>query len=255
MYLVYREMVKFALLIGINYVGQSHALNGCINDIDTINSILVNNLGYKSDNIVMLSDDGTAPTAMNIIRELYNLVHRANSDNASEIFIHYSGHGSHIRDRSGDETDGYDEVLVPVDCNKAGCISDDMISGILEKVPLSCKCLMLFDCCHSGTIADLKYVYRDGQQSEVENKNSKIKSNIVMISGCRDSQTSADAWINSDWSGAMTASFSYVMNKHNFDIGFFDLVSEMRDYLKTHGYTQYPVLSTSCLLSSGSKFC
>jgi hypothetical protein len=246
-------MVKYALLIGINYVGQSHALNGCLNDIDIIHNMLVNNLGYSVDNIIMLRDDGKSPTAINIVTELYNLVHKSNISGCDEVFVHYSGHGSHIRDCNGDETDGFDEVLVPVDCNSVGCISDDMITGILEKIPLSCKCMMLFDCCHSGTIADLRYVYRENREHVVENNNSRIKSNIVMISGCRDTQTSADAWINSNWSGAMTASFAYVMKRNNYNITFFDLVAEMRKYLKTRGYTQHPVLSASCLLANDSK--
>jgi hypothetical protein len=246
-------MVKYALLVGINYEGQSHALNGCINDVCTIHDILVNNLGYNKSNIVQLRDDGKAPTAMNIVSEMYNLVHKSNSDECTDIFVHYSGHGSHIRDGSGDETDGYDEVLVPVDCDKAGCISDDMVSDIFSKVPLSCKCFMLFDCCHSGTIADLQYVYRDDKQVQEENVNSQIKANVVMISGCKDDQTSADAWINSNWSGAMTASFTYVMRKSNFKIGYFDIVREMRTYLKTRGYTQHPVLSSSYILSINDK--
>lgn len=31
------------------------------------------------------------------------------------VFTHYSGHGGKLRDDDGDEKDGYDETLVPVD--------------------------------------------------------------------------------------------------------------------------------------------
>lgn len=37
-----------------------------------------------------------------------------------------SGHGSQVKDRDGDEVDGFDEVILPVDFRKAGIITDDV---------------------------------------------------------------------------------------------------------------------------------
>lgn len=37
-----------------------------------------------------------------------------------------SGHGGQIKDKDGDEMDGYDEVIFPVDYQTAGCIVDDV---------------------------------------------------------------------------------------------------------------------------------
>ncbi len=37
-----------------------------------------------------------------------------------------SGHGGQIKDKDGDEVDGYDEVIFPVDYKTAGCIVDDV---------------------------------------------------------------------------------------------------------------------------------
>jgi hypothetical protein len=43
------------------------------------------------------------------------------------LFVHYSGHGGNVRDTNGDEADGYDETLVPLDYERAGQIIDDLI--------------------------------------------------------------------------------------------------------------------------------
>jgi len=54
--------------------------------------------------------------------------------------------------RNGDEDDGYDETLIPVDYYTSGQITDDLIYEVLAKqlrsgVVMTC----LMDCCHSGT--------------------------------------------------------------------------------------------------------
>ena len=36
------------------------------------------------------------------------------------LFFHYSGHGSQTYDSDGDEVDGNDETICPVDYNSAG---------------------------------------------------------------------------------------------------------------------------------------
>ena len=37
-----------------------------------------------------------------------------------------SGHGSQVKDRDGDEIDGYDEVILPRDFREKGIITDDV---------------------------------------------------------------------------------------------------------------------------------
>lgn len=42
------------------------------------------------------------------------------------LFFHYSGHGGQTKDKDGDEGDGYDEVIYPVDFESSGHIVDDV---------------------------------------------------------------------------------------------------------------------------------
>ena len=42
------------------------------------------------------------------------------------------GHGRHIRDRHGTEEDGLDEVILPLDFEEAGYITDDVSFAFLN---------------------------------------------------------------------------------------------------------------------------
>ena len=73
-----------------------------------------------------------------------------------------TGHGGRVRDDDyGEEADGYDETLVPVDYNSAGQIrDDDLYSSLVCNMTSGATLVSLMDCCHSGTVLDLPYKYR-----------------------------------------------------------------------------------------------
>lgn len=60
----------------------------------------------------------------------------------------------------GDEADGYDEVIYPVDFRQTGHITDDEMHRIMVR-PLQAgvRLTAIFDSCHSGTALDLPYIY------------------------------------------------------------------------------------------------
>ena len=158
---------KRALIMGLNYIGTSSALGGCINDADGLKSLLQSHFGYSDDKIVLMTDnkgDVEYPTRANILSQLDTLVREAIDENLDEIWISYSGHGSYTWDSNNDESDGLDEQLCPLDYSTNGGITDDIINSYLARVPESCNVVALFDCCHSGTMCDLpnKYQYDKG---------------------------------------------------------------------------------------------
>ena len=154
---------KKALLIGINYFGQSGELRGCINDVNNIKN-LIKSRGFREDSAQMriLTDDhrdgGMHPTRRNIIEGMHWLVSGARPNDS--LFFHYSGHGSQKADSDGDEVDGYDETIVPVDAKSAGQIVDDEMNAILvQQLPPGARLTAIFDSCHSATALDLPFVY------------------------------------------------------------------------------------------------
>ncbi|KNZ81863.1 Metacaspase-1 [Termitomyces sp. J132] len=151
-----------ALCIGINYIGQQGQLRGCINDVHNIVNFLITNFGYKKDDIVVLTDDQNNPRAKptkdNIISAMQWLVRNAAPNDS--LFFHYSGHGGQTKDLDGDEADGYDEVIYPVDFQRNGHIVDDVLHEIMVKpLPAGCRLTSIFDSCHSGSVLDLPYIY------------------------------------------------------------------------------------------------
>ena len=152
-----------ALLIGINYVGTSSALRGCWNDIDNMKNFIMQRAGYKADDMVILSDRSggdprSIPTRQNMTAAMHWLVSGAQPGDA--LFFHYSGHGGQAKATQGDEDDGMNETIIPLDYQQAGQMEDDELHELLVRpLPVGCRLTALFDSCHSGTVLDLPFVY------------------------------------------------------------------------------------------------
>lgn len=248
----------FALLIGINYIGQNSELSGCINDVNDMNKLLTEVFKIPQKNITIMTDNTKGqlyPTRSNIIKNIVKLVIKAHKGQADRIILHYSGHGYYVKDLNGDELDKWDEVICPVDYDKNGFITDDLLNATIRIVPDTCSIFVLMDCCNSGTNMDLKYRHKFGDEHSVVESDINMKAPAVMISGCRDDQTSADAYISGRYNGAMTRAFLTCLKDANYNINYFDLLTNMRKYLKDNNYTQIPELSASYELTSLSTFC
>jgi metacaspase-1 len=103
---------KKALIIGINYTGTEHALNGCINDAMKIVEFLVER-GFPppgEGDMIILTDEaeneGTEryPTHDNILAAFNWLV----TDNGpgDVLWLSYSGHGGQVKDLEGERASG-----------------------------------------------------------------------------------------------------------------------------------------------------
>jgi hypothetical protein len=256
---------KRALLVGINYRKTSGELYGCINDINNIKQILLKN-NYKEENIRMLSEDhDELPTKHQIAIGLIWLME--NKENKPmEIFFHYSGHGSWVEDNNGDEEDGHDECLVPIDYKRSGMLYDDQINDLLEQYLTSnTKLFTIIDACHSGTMLDLKYQRKCLKVSKINNKistefqvkkynyNDKIKGKIIMISAAQDNQTAADAWLDRQSQGALTNSLVTTFVKYNYNLTFDELMANIYQVIKEYNFQQNPTLSSNFSIDLDSK--
>ncbi|GAB1309846.1 Ca(2+)-dependent cysteine protease [Madurella fahalii] len=290
-----------ALLIGINYFGQNGELRGCINDTKNVSAFLMENYGYKREDMVILTDDQQdpimQPTKQNIIRAMQWLVAGAQPNDA--LFLHFSGHGGQTADTSGDEEDGYDEVIYPVDYKTAGHIVDDEIHHhVVKPLQAGVRLTAIFDSCHSGSVLDLPYIYSTkgvlkepnlakeagqglleavghytrgdigavantvfgfaktalrGNDAYEHSKRTKTSpADVIMWSGSKDDQTSADATIASQATGAMSWAFISAL-KQNPQQSYVQLLNSIRDVLQTK-YTQKPQLSCSHPLDTDLLF-
>ena len=239
---------KNALLIGINYIGTRNELSGCINDTINVQNLLQTKYAFK--NFTFLTDNtNKKPTKQNIINELISLL--VNSETGDTLFLLFSGHGITTVDLNGDENDRQDECIVPIDAtNISTCIVDDELKNIIQKNAKPGTILFaIFDSCFSGTVLDLKYNYLTDDNIVINKYATEITSDVYMISGCKDSQTSADSYVNYNnrnmSSGALTYVFLETIQQLGTNISLKVLMESMRNLLKENGYDQIPQLSCS----------
>ena len=269
----------YALLIGIEYTTyarqrKAEQLPGCSRDTENIYRYLVSETQkVPNQNVSILVDAGSLkrqrgtkePTKQNICDGFKWLVGKANEAGSEPctLYVHYSGHGSWERDRSGDEQDGRDESLVPADYLDRGCIIDDYLrANFINKLPSNCTLVCIFDCCHSGTVLDLPLLWEPTKQHYAASKKcDEPQCNVVCISGCMDTQTSASAYDierRRQWQGAMTWALLQSVRpkrtrsrlrpgrKHvETQTQTTDVISSVRQLLKSKRFQQYPQVSCS----------
>ena len=94
-------------------------------------------------------------------------------------------------------------------------ITDDELQAVLiQKLPEECKLISVFDCCHSGSIMDLDYVWFP-KVKEMKNlfNTQPVAADVISIAGCFDAQESAEGQ-NSKWQKEMRKSDVYDIDSH-----------------------------------------
>lgn len=236
-------MTKYLASISFNYPGTSHALSGCWNDSIMAKQTLAK-YGFKPENIFFLQDKTDKPDHTEVINFITTVVKKLKRGDI--LFFHYSGHGRFTYDFSGDEKDHRDETLCPP---KGHDISDDRLYHLLVRMrPAGTTVIGLPDCCHSGTNSDLPYVYDRRISLHSADKVYECRDKpTIWISGCRDKQTSADAYIANKYRGAMSWSafttFNKILSKRT-DLNWIEMIGVMRYKLRKR-FSQVPVLSAN----------
>lgn len=232
----FRAPVKSALLVGINYRGAPYQLDGCINDVTNMKDYLQSKRTFN--NITMLTDDtNVKPTKQNILNEFTKMLQNAVVGDI--LFFGFSGHGTETVDFSRDEVDGVDEVLVPIDATSIqSCIMDDELRKIINlNLKPGVTLYALLDCCFSGTAFDLKYNYLASPNPYV----GDTPSQVYMISGCADRNTSIEGIMNGKPAGAMTTAFMECTKSGTPTLK--QLIDGMRGWLNANQVPQQPQLS------------
>jgi hypothetical protein len=138
-----------------------------------------------------------------------------------------------------------------------GIIDDELKTLIQSNLKKNVTLFALFDSCFSGTVLDLKYQYFDSlanDASTVNNNDTETVGNVIMISGCSDTQTSADAYVDKKYQGAMTWSFISAISDPT-TLSWKDLLIKMRTQLKQSDFTQLPQLSSGCFMDINNALC
>jgi metacaspase-1 len=146
-----RRTRRRALLVGIDdYPNEADRLYGCVNDVFSMSAAL-QDCGFEPDEIrVCLNDRATAEGILSRLEWLVD-----GTADGDQLVFYYSGHGARVPEY-GDfgEADRLTETLVPFDFDwsPARSVSDDQLYELYAQLPYGAQMLMIFDCCHSGSM-------------------------------------------------------------------------------------------------------
>lgn len=233
------EATRRALLIGVDQYSKLAAryqLKGCVNDVNLMSDVLRENFGFERQHVVVLRNQQA--TRDGILSAMDDLVTSTAKDDI--VVLHFSGHGSQVRDREGDEPDGYDETIVPHDSGRGQHpnrdITDDEIYARLVALGERTQYITLvFDCCHSGTIARDAFgaaerrIPRDERPVEALPPSTApadamrgarelgpsgwlpIGDQYVLIAGCRDEESSYEHHVRQNGSSITHGALTYYL--------------------------------------------
>jgi hypothetical protein len=238
-----------AVLFGLNYAHcQNGHLNGCINDVRNMKSFLNSTFNIPIETYTDDTDQ-TNTSYDGILYILNKLASESQTHELDFVWIHYSGHGYSVKDKSGNEQDG----MVPSDFEHSGIIIDDELYKTFSLFNPKTKIIFICDACHSGSILDLKYTWKSSSECAISNEYCDLKTNILLISGCRDDQTSSDTYDllgDNKHAGALSACLLTTLKSKPEKIhNVFSLIKSVRKYLLKNGYKQIPCIKTSYDLS------
>jgi hypothetical protein len=265
-------MAKRALLIGINrYRIDGADLRGCVNDVKDLSAALVEFYGFSKKDISVLTDGAATKKAMEAgIKALVR-----DSKEGDVAVLHYSGHGSNVPDDNDDEADGRDEILCPTDLDWKDPLRDDWLRSTLDGLRDGVSFTAIMDCCHSGTNtreflppdAPVKQRYLPSPWGLVAAESGRSLPRTVLselrksapaarkardivnadlpellITGCRDTQTSADAFINGRYNGALTYGLVNAIRTAKGKLTYQELHDRTMAALKQKKFDQVPQL-------------
>lgn len=261
-------------MVGINAYPDA-PLNGCLNDVRLMYKILKDIYGFREFRVL---DDREA-TKKKILRGLQWLCMGAKKDDW--LVVDYSGHGTQVpcnTKTAGFEIDNLDECMVPYDMDWDDPLRDDDLNQFILNLPQGVRILFIMDCCFSGTILrnpmppKVKNRYLPPPLSKVLTGEvdldeelsihapthlprgqkgvyrapflvpSSLQGDAILISGCSDKQTSADAYINGTYHGALTFFLAQTLKEANWKMSYSDLVTKINAKLDKEEYEQDPQL-------------
>ncbi len=234
---------KYALLVGINkYPPQFSSLRGCVNDTKSMYRMLTTIYKFDPANIRVINDERAAK--QNILDRLNWLVKCGVPGDQLVFHFSGHGSQIADRNRD-EVNDCKDEILCPADMNWDDPLTDDTLAGEFRRIRQGVDFTFIADCCHSGTMnrdigstprfleppfdiqvrsqgrklkkrrIGIKGIWDDileNISNSSANSDSSASQNVqyndqnhILLSGCRDDQTSADAWIDGQHQGALTA--------------------------------------------------
>jgi len=232
--------------------------------------VLVNLYGFPENDISVITDYDA--TKANIQSGLEDLIGGAVAGDV--LYFHFSGHGSNVPDQDGDEADGRDEIYCPTNLDWTDPLRDDWVRDLLDTLTDGVNLTFVTDCCHSGSITraiappdaikierylpcprdiwakesgrnlsgTIRSKRRSLNYSSAKTDVKDVELTEVLITGCRADQTSADAFLEGVYQGALTHSLVTALRHADGQLTYRELHQKVLQRLLSGGFNQTPQL-------------
>jgi len=210
---------KRAFMVGISHYDtaltgyQWNNING-VEDINLLSPILKKQGFY----LTTLLDEQA--TYQNITNQLSNFTNHTKKGDI--VYLHFSAHGQPVEDINGDEEDGWDEAIIPIDAYKnykkgvyegKKHLLDDQLNTYIKKLRTKIGTTgflyVVIDACHAGTSSrandetirgtKVGFTYNNKvfkpstqKKSHYMIESSNKMSNVMFLEACRPDQVNME---------------------------------------------------------------
>lgn len=240
---------KRALLIGISDYGNINEDPNKWANISGANDIVLLTPLFKEQGFDVTSLVDAQATHAKITKALEKVA--KNSRKGDIVYIHFSMHGQPFEDLNGDEEDGWDEALIPVDAQmiyskgiyegKNHLLDDELevyFNSIRNKIGSEGQLYVILDACHSGTASrgDDDHIrgtregftrsgkdYTPDRTSETNDyftvSTTKGQSPVTFVEACRSYQVNREVRdVDTNiWYGSLSYYIAQAMKEHKID--------------------------------------
>ena len=253
---------KRAFMVGISHYDtvltgyQWNNING-VEDIKLLEPILKKQGFY----LTTLMDEQA--TYENITTQLSTFINKTKKGDI--VYIHFSAHGQPVEDLNGDEEDGWDESIVPIDAYKLykkgtyegkNHLLDDQINKYVkklrEKISPSGFLYVVIDACHAGTSSrandetvrgtKVGFTYNNkvfkpstSKQSNYKVEASAKMANVLFIEACRPNQVNMEIKVGDKRYGPLSYNIAWALSAKPLSLNAEEFLNNIKALILNNG--------------------
>ena len=253
---------KRAFLIGISHYDteltgyQWNNING-MEDVNLLCPILEKQ-GFAIT--TLLDKQATFTNIINSITQFTNKTKKGDI-----VYLHFSTHGQPVEDLNGDEEDGWDEAIVPIDAYKIykkgtyegeRHLTDDLLNKYVNKLREAIGktgfLYVVIDACHAGTSSrandetirgtHVGFTYNNKVFKPSANKNSHYKintsakqSNVMFLEACRSDQVNTEIKVGNKRYGPLSYNIAQALSDYSLSTNAEEFLKHIRNSMMKTG--------------------
>ncbi|MFQ5830454.1 MAG: caspase family protein [Candidatus Methylomirabilia bacterium] len=159
------QIERWAVVIGIGRYQsrQISRLRYTVQDAEAIYKVLINQAGFKKENILLLTDKTERPPTLRNIKWALGSFLARSAKKDDIVIIFFAGHGAPEPDPRGIESDGLAKYLIPIDADPEDLYSTalpmDEFQTIFGRLEAE-RVVVFLDSCYSGAAGGRTFASR-----------------------------------------------------------------------------------------------